>query len=454
MKTISRFLIISLSLVLLLAVPVKADLTSQINDAEEALGIDNSDKKAIERVELLEIELGLAAGEASLSERVSAIENEIGIGKEEPEMEVIPEEEKLAVAPSDEYVMERLGFIDSIVEMAAVTEDHDPNENLNKAGGYIGCIYFEDSQVDQSQFYFYESDDVIDIGTEGGGAVEIYPDLQTAKMRDEYLGSIDLTGISTGSHKVVGTCVIRTSYHLTATQQNELTELITKVLTEEDIEILEADTKKLITDVEYVEEITEADTESNAYELYNQDGYIITCLGYERNNRMKQADLLKLRIQNLTHYDVNIMDSGSYINGSMVRIGAYFSIASGKEQTEEVMINDFMLEEAGIETVEDITLNFTVSDSNTYYDLASIGPLDISIDESGNVVEKVIYRDPETIKEVQTLLNALGYNCGNIDGSAGKKTNSMILQFERDHGLKEDTYITPELLEALRNAVQ
>ena len=58
--------------------------------------------------------------------------------------------------------------------------------------------------------------------------------------------------------------------------------------------------------------------------------------------------------------------------------------------------------------------------------------------------------DKETIKEVQTLLNEKGYDCGTPDGVAGKKTNNMILQYERDKGLEENTDITDELLASLR----
>ena len=82
---------------------------------------------------------------------------------------------KQVTAPTDEFVMERLQRIETITEIDAVSEDHDPNGMLNKQGGYIGCIYFEDSQVDRSQLYIKDGEDnVIDIGTDGGGAIEIF----------------------------------------------------------------------------------------------------------------------------------------------------------------------------------------------------------------------------------------------------------------------------------------
>ena len=47
-------------------------------------------------------------------------------------------------------------------------------------------------------------------------------------------------------------------------------------------------------------------------------------------------------------------------------------------------------------------------------------------------------------------MNEKGYDCGTPDGVAGKKTNNMILQYERDKGLEENTDITDELLASLR----
>lgn len=132
---------------------------------------------------------------------------------------------KQITAPTDDFVMERLKNIETITEMAPVTEDHDPNGQLNKQGGYIGCIYFEDTQVDRSKLYI-ENDNVIDIGTDGGGAIEIYTTAEEATSRSDYLGTFDSTGIASGSHYVYGTIVIRTSNYLTGTQQKELTQKI------------------------------------------------------------------------------------------------------------------------------------------------------------------------------------------------------------------------------------
>lgn len=138
---------------------------------------------------------------------------------------------KQITAPSDAFVMDRLRRIGSITEMAPVTEDHDPNGKLNKQGGYIGCIYFRDDQVDASQLYVDESEDVVEIGTVGGGAIEIFSTVEDAETRNDYLAAFDGAGmLSSGSHLVAGTLLIRTSDELTASQQEDLTQAIVDAL--------------------------------------------------------------------------------------------------------------------------------------------------------------------------------------------------------------------------------
>lgn len=138
---------------------------------------------------------------------------------------------KQITAPTDDFVMERLQRIDTITAMEAVTEEHDPNGQLNKQGGYIGCIYFSDTQVDRSQLYIEDGkDNVIDIGTDGGGAIEIFSSPEEANVRNDYLASFDGGMFASGSHYVEGTCLIRTSNYLNGTQQKELTSKITEAL--------------------------------------------------------------------------------------------------------------------------------------------------------------------------------------------------------------------------------
>lgn len=132
--------------------------------------------------------------------------------------------------PSGDFIIQRLQGIDGISGCQAVTEDHDPNGNLNKQGGYTATIYFSSPLINQEEVY---GGDIVDKGTECGGAVEVYATKEDAEKRNTYLSSFDGAGaLNSGSHAVLGTIVIRTSTRLTATQQNDLTQRISDKLVE------------------------------------------------------------------------------------------------------------------------------------------------------------------------------------------------------------------------------
>ena len=129
--------------------------------------------------------------------------------------------------PSEEFVLQRLKTVDEIVDARAVTEDNDPNGNLNKEGGYTSTVYFESKNVDQNEAY---GTDLIDKGTDAGGSIEVYANEEDAKKRETYLAAFDGGIFASGSHKVVGTVLIRTSNLLGASQQNALEEKIITAL--------------------------------------------------------------------------------------------------------------------------------------------------------------------------------------------------------------------------------
>lgn len=139
---------------------------------------------------------------------------------------------KQLTAPEEDFVIDRLKRIDHIVGLAAVTKDHDPNKLLGTEGGYVSCLYFSDSRVDKTELNIPAGkNNVIDIGTVGGGSIEIFSSVEDAVSRNEYLSSFDETTLNPGAHTVVGTLVIRVSSKLTVEQQEEMTNLIISVLT-------------------------------------------------------------------------------------------------------------------------------------------------------------------------------------------------------------------------------
>ena len=135
-------------------------------------------------------------------------------------------------APTDNFVLERLKDIDTILSLAAVTSKNDPNRLLSQKGGYIGCIYFSDSRVDKTQLNLDPDEyDVISMGTVGGGAIEIFATVEEANARNEYLSQYDNTSMDPGSHVVIGTIVIRTSSKLSDADQATLEAEIIEALT-------------------------------------------------------------------------------------------------------------------------------------------------------------------------------------------------------------------------------
>lgn len=138
------------------------------------------------------------------------------------------EQMKLVTNPSEAFVIERLQGVDGVGDISAVTEDNDPNGMLNKAGGYTATVYFTSPLVNQGTVI---GNTVIEKGTSGGGAIEVFANVDDAKKRNDYLGAFDGSFLSNGSHSVFGTVVVRTSDNLTASKQKQLEAAIVEALT-------------------------------------------------------------------------------------------------------------------------------------------------------------------------------------------------------------------------------
>ncbi|MBR4157937.1 MAG: hypothetical protein IKR07_03375 [Oscillospiraceae bacterium] len=134
------------------------------------------------------------------------------------------------IAPSDEYVTERLLTVGTIAAANAVTEDHDPNGNLGKDGGYIGCVFFRDSRISVWSFRLNpgsDRNDPVDVGTQGGGSVEIYATQEEAEKRLPYL---DRFKSQIGIYGVLGSLVIRVTDQISRQKQRELFDSIKQAL--------------------------------------------------------------------------------------------------------------------------------------------------------------------------------------------------------------------------------
>lgn len=136
---------------------------------------------------------------------------------------------KQVTAPTESFVIERIQVVEGVTGVSAVTEDNDPNGNLGKQGGYTAQIFFSYSLVNQADVI---GNSIIDKGTDCGGSIEVYNAVEEAENRNSYLASLDGGMFASGSHKVVGTTLVRTSDKLTASQQKELEETLINSLIE------------------------------------------------------------------------------------------------------------------------------------------------------------------------------------------------------------------------------
>ncbi len=85
----------------------------------------------------------------------------------------------------------------------------------------------------------------------------------------------------------------------------------------------------------------------------------------------------------------------------------------------------------------------------------------VKIDETANgIFRNVAWAKPDTsladkvtqVKEVQSLLNELGYDIGGADGSVGPRTRSAIISFEQANGLPQTGRVNTALLDRLELA--
>ena len=195
------------------------DLQIAISEAKETTRKTPDTPKKIEEVEKetmkLKQPLDYANEIKNLKDKTEAVENSF---------------KQLAqiTNPTEDSIILKLQQLADIGEIASVTEENDPNGNLNKAGGYTATVYFSHKNVNKEDIF---GSDLIDKGTDAGGSIEVYPTEEDAYRRNDYLSGFDGSALSSGSHTVIGTLVVRTSDKLTATQQKELEKDLIKVLT-------------------------------------------------------------------------------------------------------------------------------------------------------------------------------------------------------------------------------
>lgn len=127
---------------------------------------------------------------------------------------------------SQSQVIGAVRNVNGVQRVEQVIEGHDPNNLLNRQGGYTACVYFSVSDIDFDQFTVTTNQDAVDVGVLGGGCVEIYKNSSEAKKRNEYLSTFDNTLFDSGSHERYGSLVIRISNGVSGSRQQEIARMI------------------------------------------------------------------------------------------------------------------------------------------------------------------------------------------------------------------------------------
>lgn len=136
--------------------------------------------------------------------------------------------------PSEEYIIACLQATPNVVEVMAVTEENDPNGDLNTEGGYYSAVYFSVDLINQDDVH---GEDLIDKGTDAGGCIEAYKTVEDAEDRNEYLSGYDDSWLfKAGYHTVIGTLVVHTSQNLSEDVQAQLESNIINTLAGERID--------------------------------------------------------------------------------------------------------------------------------------------------------------------------------------------------------------------------
>ena len=218
----------------------------EIKNAEELLSFDKEEldkstetslKNTIESAKKIEIDIPKMPREVKdINEKTKVLEaiditEEINDLKSAQKLlEDSRKKYELLLNPTSDFIIERLKNVKDIDKIEAVTEEKDPNGNLNKPGGYTTQVYFSSPLVKDEYGLF--TGDVIEDGTDCGGSVEVYKTVPEAKKRNDYLSAFDGGILSGGAHTVYGSIIIRTSGELTASQQKALEDAILNALTE------------------------------------------------------------------------------------------------------------------------------------------------------------------------------------------------------------------------------
>lgn len=195
-------------------------------------------------------------------------------------------------------------------------------------------------------------------------------------------------------------------------------------------------------------------SEANNINVLEQEGIKIYIDGCDFKDSYEK--IINFKIENLNHHDISVMakDAQAIVNGVGLDVSLYADVKSGRKTNAKMYIFSETLKSNDIQDIKTISFTVDVSDYDTFTTLYQSNEVFLTVIDDNTLEERMVYTDKESIRKVQEMLNAVGYDCGVADGVAGKNTNNAILKFARDHGLDENTDITNELFEELEKAAK
>lgn len=197
-----------------------------ITDAQQLISEAKGAKDSVAPMPLTTDEIRTVTNKIRISGNYSQIIGRLNAAEDALEDSIALRE--LVVDPTASNVIERLRTVPHIIAAEAVTPENDPNGLLNQSEGYSSMVYFAYSLILQDKVY---GDGVVGKGTSGGGSVEVYPTVELAEARNDYISQFDNTDLAPGYHEVVGSIVVRISDRLTPERQQKLADEVVEALT-------------------------------------------------------------------------------------------------------------------------------------------------------------------------------------------------------------------------------
>ena len=128
--------------------------------------------------------------------------------------------------------------------------------------------------------------------------------------------------------------------------------------------------------------------------LLDQDGFKITAVDYEKDSIWGEG--IKLLLENNTSNDAVFTCNALIVNDFMINDLFYSTVAAGKKSNEMLTLYSNELNNAGIDTIGKIEVDFRIYDADSYSDIipsqyvtvqtSDFGNMDTTPDDTGNEI--------------------------------------------------------------------